>query len=94
MAGSTKMVPTVGVVVIRDGKRVTPEVNKAFAFTADEQKSIEEAHPGALRKPSNEDESVTTAAASAEGSQARAKGGKKQATANVSDEEQEESKED
>jgi hypothetical protein len=88
---SVSMVPTVGVVVVRDGNRVRPTIGKAFPFTTEERDAILEAHPSALRKPNNEDtgeESVTEATvSSAEKSQAKARGGKKTATASKSDEE-------
>ena len=85
-----KLVPTVSVVVIRDDKRTHPEIGKKFDFTAEEVKSINESHPGALRKPNNEDDGVAaqdgvstaTAGSNAEASQAGAKGGKKASTAN------------
>jgi hypothetical protein len=84
------MVPTVGVVVVRDGVRVRPAINKAFEFTTEERDAILEAQPNALRKPNNEDTGeteATVAASSAETSQSKARGGKKTATANKSDEE-------
>lgn len=90
---AVKMVPTVGVVVVRDGKRVRPTINKAFEFTKEERDALLEAQPNSLRKPSNEDSGedeateATTTASSAEKSQAKAAGGKKTATANKSDEE-------
>lgn len=88
---AVNMVPTVGVVVVRDGKRVRPTIGKAFGFTADERDALLEAHPGSLRKPTNEDtgtdESTDATTSSAEKSQARARGGKKEATANESDKE-------
>lgn len=86
---AVKMVPTVGVVVIRDGNRVVPEIGKAFAFETEERDAILEAQPNALRKPKNEDEDAgdEAVASSAEAAQVKAKGGKKKATANKSDEE-------
>lgn len=80
-----KMVPTVGIVVIRDGKRVRPTIGKAFDFTKEEIADLKEAHPTALRKSSNEDDGESTATPSAAVSQAKARGGKKAATANKSD---------
>jgi len=90
---AVSLVPTVGVVVVRDGKRVKPTIGKAFSFTTDERDSILEAHPTALRKPTNEDTGDDEAAAatttgtkpSAEASQSKAKGGQKKATASKSD---------
>ena len=89
---AVSMVPTVGVVVVRDGKRVRPTIGKAFSFTTEERDAILEAHPSALRKPTNEDtgSDESTGAAevsSAEKSQSKARGGRKPATANKSDEE-------
>lgn len=57
-----KLVPTVSVIVVRDSKRIKPEIGKGFDFTADEVKDINTLHPGALRKPVNEtaDETVET----------------------------------
>lgn len=90
-----KLVPTVGTVVVRDGKRVRPEPGKAFNFTKDEADRIRSVQPNALRKPNDEsadegDESAaaaTTTTPSAEASQAKARGGQKKATAAKSDEE-------
>lgn len=97
---AVKMVPTMGVVVVRDGKRVRPTIGKAFEFTKEERDALLEAQPNSLRKPSNEDDGADEAVAaattvtgkagvkpSAETSQAKASGGKKTATANKSDEE-------
>lgn len=58
-----KRVPTVSVIVIRDGKRVSPPLNKGFNFTDDEITQINAIQPGALRKPINEssDDSSTGA---------------------------------
>jgi hypothetical protein len=49
-----KRVPTIGVIVIRDGKRVSPPLNKGFNFTDDEITQINAIHATALRKPINE----------------------------------------
>lgn len=58
-----KRVPTVSVIVIRDGKRVSPKLNKSFPFTDDEIKQINTIQPGALRTPINEsDDSDSTGA--------------------------------
>ena len=51
----TKKVPTVQVVVHRDGQLVRPEVGKVFDFTADEIKEIESLRKNSLRDPVNED---------------------------------------
>lgn len=87
---AVNMVPTIGVVVVRDGKRVRPTIGKAYSFTTEERDAILEAHPGALRKPANEDTGSDEAApaaavSSAEKSQSKARGGNKSATANKSD---------
>jgi len=49
-----KLVPTVAVTVVRDGKRVTPPIGKAFDFNADEVKAVTAQMPSAFRKPVNE----------------------------------------
>lgn len=55
-----KLVPTVAVTVIRDGKRVTrtPAMG-AFSFTQDEIDSIKKVMPTAFRQPVNEDPEPT-----------------------------------
>lgn len=63
MSKTTKRVPTIGITVIRDGKRVTPKIGLAYAFTDEEIKSVTKQHPTAFRKPVNEDtdlDGVTT----------------------------------
>jgi hypothetical protein len=87
---AVKMVPTVGVVVVRDGKRVRPTIGKAYEFTKEERDALLEAQPNSLRKPTNEDtgeDEAAPATATAEASQAKARGGRKAATANVADSE-------
>lgn len=87
----TVLVPLTGTVVVREGKRVRPEIGKAFEYTADEIESLKSA--GAkFRAPANEAPAEAPAAAStkpapsvAEAAQAEAKGGKKKATANTAD---------
>lgn len=85
-----------GVTVVRDGKRVRPEVGKTFDFTADERDSILNVDPAALAKPAGEDEgtaatastsakTTTTTTSNAESSQSKARGGKKAATANTTE---------
>ena len=51
-----KLVPTVAVTVVRDGKRVTrtPQMG-SFAFTSEEVEQITAVMPTAFRKPVNED---------------------------------------
>lgn len=100
------MVPTVSVVIVRDGKRVKPEIGKAFDFTKEEADSILETQPGALRKAAGDEDGTQDALdaskgsrgakPSAEASQAGAKGGRKKATAAKSDAEnaEDEGKED
>lgn len=51
-----KLVPTIGVTVIRDDKRITPKIGKAFNFTADEVAAVTKQMPTAFRKPVNEDD--------------------------------------
>jgi hypothetical protein len=89
--GSEKFTVRKGVTVVRDGKRVKPEIGKAFDFTAEERDNILSADPAALAKHTGEEDGNATAAAtsttssSAEGSQAGAKDGEKTPTANKSD---------
>ena len=58
MADEINMVVLSTVIVGReiDGKqvRVTPEIGKAFPFTAEEIENIKEANPSAIREPVNE----------------------------------------
>src|SRR3546814_17424306 len=49
-----KRVPTASVIVIREGKRVSPPLNKGFNFTEAEIAQIKAIDPRALRKPINE----------------------------------------
>lgn len=96
---SVTMTVKKGVTVVRDGKRIRPELNKTFDFTADERDAILKVDAAALAKPTGAEESGDAEAASttatggkkssAESSQAAAKGGKKKATANTSDAESE-----
>lgn len=83
-----------GVTVIRDGRRVRPEVGKAFDFTKEEIEGLKEADAtalGTVEETKNAEDGTATAAAtstptpSAEQSQAKAKDGKKKATATKSD---------
>lgn len=94
MAKSNVLVPLSGTVVVREGKRVRPEIGKAFEYTDDEITSLKNA--GAkFRAPQNEEPTEGVAATStkpapasasvAEEAQAEAKGGKKKATANKAD---------
>lgn len=65
MAKMLNLIVLASVAVVRDGKRVYPEPNKAFDFTAAEVEAIKRAHPAALRAPVNESmsaqDSVTAA---------------------------------
>jgi hypothetical protein len=80
-----------GVTVVRDGKRIRPEVNKTFDFTATERDSILERDASALVAADSADEgtaetaSTTPAGSGAAKSQAKARGGSKAATSNKSD---------
>lgn len=78
-----------GVTVVRDGRRVRPEVGKLFDFSKEEIDGLNEADATALGKASeadSEDGTATTASTSnAETSQSKASGGKKAATANKAD---------
>lgn len=49
-------VVTQSVTVIREGKRVTPPLNKSFPFTADEITYLDSISPRASRKPVDESE--------------------------------------
>lgn len=81
-----------GVTVVRDGHRVRPEIGKLFDFTKEEIDGLTEADPSVLgaakeANDSDQDGEATPASTtpSAEASQAKARGGKKAATANKSD---------
>lgn len=50
------MVPIESVVVVRDGKRVTPPIGKGFNFTDAEVRDIKRIRQEAIRKPINESE--------------------------------------
>ena len=81
-----KRLVKLGVTVIRDGNRVRPTVGKEFDFTKAEIDGLKDS--GALAMPSKDDadeDTTTTAPSSAQSSQAKARGGKKAATANKSD---------
>lgn len=89
-----------GITVVREGKRVRPEVGKDFELTAEEVEDIKAADAAAIGPASGEDgkadtasvetapptgTGTSTAPSSAEGAQAGAKDGVKTPTANVSD---------
>jgi hypothetical protein len=95
-ASTVTMTVKKGVTVVRDGQRIRPEIGKTFDFTAEERDAIMETNPSVLAKPEGEAEgeavpastsakTTTTTTSSAESSQAKARGGKKAATANKSD---------
>lgn len=48
------LVPNISITVIREGKRITPPLNKAYPFTADEVADVTKIAPNAFRKPVNE----------------------------------------
>lgn len=89
---SVKMTVRKGVTVVRDGARVRPTIGEDFSFTAEERDGIISADPAALTKPAKQSEgessdpaSTTPPARTAETSQAKARGGRKAATANTAD---------
>ena len=51
MAELISRVPVQSIVVVRDGKQVTPDLDKPFNFTAQEVEDIERVNPSAMRKP-------------------------------------------
>lgn len=55
MANSNNKVVLKSVMIARDGKRISPPLNKAFPFTGDEVEAITKANPTALRPAVNED---------------------------------------
>jgi hypothetical protein len=54
MSKMIERVVTQSVTVVRDGKRVSPPLNKAFSFTADEIEYLDRVSPRASRKPTDE----------------------------------------
>lgn len=89
---SRKMLVKKGAVVIRDGRRVRPEIGKTFTFSDAEIDQLNGATPGTLGPVSEaqaEDGDATAKASAtssaAEGSQTGAKAGRKRATAGTSD---------
>lgn len=79
-----KLVTQATICVIRDGKRVFPEIGKAFSYTDQEVARIKKVSPTALRTPVNESETAgvgdefETKAADKSG---ETDGGKRKATA-------------
>lgn len=53
-----KRVPVQTIILHRDGKQFSPEIGKAFDFTADELADIVSVNPEAVRKPVIEDDSA------------------------------------
>lgn len=51
MAELISRVPLQSIVVVRNGKQVTPELGKPFGFTAQEVDEIEALNPAAIREP-------------------------------------------
>lgn len=51
MAELISRVPVQSIVVVRDGKQITPDLDKPFNFTAQEVEDIERVNPSAMRKP-------------------------------------------
>lgn len=100
----TKRVPTVSVVVTREGKRVSPPLNKSFDFTDGEIETINRVQPGALRKPVNEtaaegsaekpDAVPTTGAAKEKMPASKPKADKKPKTEKPADEDEDDGDED
>lgn len=61
MAKSNNKVALKSVVVVRDGKRVSPPIGKSFPFTEDEVEAILASNPGAIRDAVNEDDEADLA---------------------------------
>lgn len=57
-----KLIVTQSVTVVRDGKRVTPPINKVYEFTEAEAAMILKANPQGLRRPVNETAPVVDSA--------------------------------
>lgn len=51
-----RLVPLESVVVVRDGKRITPPLNQPYDFTDAEADALAASRPEAVRKPVNEGE--------------------------------------
>lgn len=49
-----RLVPLESVVVVRDGKRITPPLNQPYDFTDAEADALAASRPEAVRKPLNE----------------------------------------
>ena len=56
-----------GVVVVRDGKRVRPQPGKAFDFTAEEIKQLEEISPNSIAKLSEVEDDPRSKSVEGEG---------------------------
>lgn len=61
MAKSNNRVALKSVIVVREGKRVSPPIGKSFPFTAEEVEALEESNPTAIRAAVNEDEQADVA---------------------------------
>lgn len=66
-ATTTSRVVMQSVTVVRDGKRVTPEIGKPFPFTNAEITYLDKNAKGALRKAVNEDADMETPGEEPEG---------------------------
>lgn len=71
-------VPVETIMVVRDGKQISPKIGEPFNFTAEELADIKRINPDAIRFPVSEvAEEVDDTAATAAAAAAAAKGGKK-----------------
>ncbi len=62
MAKSTfNRVALKSVIIVRDGRRVSPPLGKSFPFTEEEVEAIEKTNPTAIREAVNEDEAADAA---------------------------------
>ena len=61
MAKSNNRVALKSVIVVRDGKRVSPPIGKSFPFTAEEVEELEKSNPTAIREAKNEDDEANVA---------------------------------
>jgi hypothetical protein len=61
MSKSNNRVALKSVIVVREGKRVSPPIGKSFPFTEDEITALEESNPTAIRKAVNEDQEADLA---------------------------------
>ena len=75
--GLKTMVTMKGAVVIRDSKRVRPQIGKAFDYSEDEIETLNTATPGTLREPITAETEPADADAATSTKKAPAKGGSK-----------------